>query len=172
MGPLQYLILIECDHILPQLFARVLTARVIIEKEMADPKTPEPVRRWAASPPQWLEVIEPRHVEDIPTLGKEGERGDGDRAVISLAREQGADVVVMDDMKARKEAKKRGLEPLWMLEVLDEAAERGLIKDLTAKLEHLENRTAFYIGEKVRVVIEGMKKRDRERKQAHEQTQK
>ena len=25
MGPLQYLILIECDHILPQLFARVLT---------------------------------------------------------------------------------------------------------------------------------------------------
>ncbi len=45
MGPLQYLILIGCDHVLPALFHRVLTARVIVEKEMNDPATPEPVRR-------------------------------------------------------------------------------------------------------------------------------
>jgi predicted nucleic acid-binding protein len=166
MGPLQYLILIECDQILPRIFERALTARVVIETEMADPRTPEPVRRWAANPPRWLEILEPRAVEDIPALGKAGERGDGDRAVISLAREQRADVVLLDDMKARREAKKRGIEPIWMLEVLDDAAERGLIDDLTARLEHLEHRTAFYIGEKVRVVIEGMKRRDLQRKQA------
>ncbi len=74
----------------------------------------------------------------------------------------------MDDRKARREAKKRGCEPLWMLQVLDEAAERGLIGDISQMLEHLEHKTSFYIGEKVRVVIEDMKQRDLERKQAQE----
>src|SRR5689334_18872185 len=95
MGPLHYPILIECDHILPRLFDRVLTARVVVETEMSDPQAPEAVRRWAAHPPRWLEVLEPKHIEDMPALGQEGVRGDGDRAIISLAREQQADFVVM-----------------------------------------------------------------------------
>ncbi len=174
MGPLHYLVLIGCDHILPAMFDRVLTARVIIDAEMSDPSTPEPVRRWAASPPRWLEVREPTHVEDIPSLGKKGVRGDADRAVISLALEERADFVLMDDVKARKEvvARKKAnqleLEPLWTLEVLDEAAERGLIDDLPVKLDALQQQTSFYVGEKVRLVMEGMKQRDFERKQKHE----
>jgi len=54
MGPLHYLVLIRAEHVLPQLFDRVVTARVVIEKEMSDPNAPDPVRRWAASPPPWL----------------------------------------------------------------------------------------------------------------------
>jgi predicted nucleic acid-binding protein len=156
------------------MFDRVLTARVVIDVEMSDPSTPEPVRRWAASPPRWLEVREPTHVEDIPSLGKKGVKGDGDRAVISLALEERADFVLMDDVKARKEvvARKKAnqleLEPLWTLEVLDEAAERGLIDDLPVKLDALQQQTSFYVGEKARLVIEGMKQRDFERKQKHE----
>jgi predicted nucleic acid-binding protein len=169
MGPLHYLVLIGCDHILPRMFERVITARVVIEQEMADPRTPEPVRRWAAAAPQWLEILEPQQVEDIPSLGKPGVRGDGDRAIISLARELGAHVLVMDDAKARREAKKRGIKPLWMLEILDEAAERGLIDDLAERLEHLEGRTSFYVGEKARAVILDMKQRDTQRKLAKEQ---
>ena len=78
----------------------------------------------------------------------------------------------MDDLKARRESKKRGIEPLWMLEVLDEAAERGLIDDLGEKLEQLEHRTLFYVGEKARAVIEDMKLRDLQRKQTREQDRK
>ena len=99
MGPLHYLVLIGCDHIFPRIFDRVITARVVIEQEMADPRTPEPVRRWAAHAPPWLEILEPKRVEDIPALGKQGVRGDGDRAIISLAGEQGSDVVVTDDVR-------------------------------------------------------------------------
>jgi predicted nucleic acid-binding protein len=168
MGPLHYLVLVGCDHILPRIFERVITARVVIEQEMAAPNTPEPVRSWAADPPQWLEILEPQQVEAIPSLGKQGVRGDGDRAVISLARELGAHVLVMDDVKARREAKKRGIESVWTLQLLDEAAERGLIDDLSETLERLESRTPFYIGEKARAVIEGMKQRDTERKRANE----
>jgi predicted nucleic acid-binding protein len=164
MGPLHYLVLIGCDHILPRIFDRVITARVVVEEEMADARTPEPVRLWAASPPGWLEILEPQQVEDIPSLGKRGMRGDGDRAVISLAHELGADVLIMDDRKARREATKRGIRSVWMLDVLDEAAERGIIDDLCERLEHLVDRTPFYVGEKARAVIEDMKQRDRERK--------
>jgi predicted nucleic acid-binding protein len=169
MGPLHYLVLIGCDHILPRIFDRVVTAGVVIQQEMADPHTPEPVRRWAANPPQWLEVLEPKQVEDIPSLGRQGVRGDGDRAIISLARELGAGVLVMDDIKARREAKKCGIESRWMLEVLDEAAERGFIDDLSERLGHLAGRTSFYVGEKARAVIDHMKQRDKDRKLAKEQ---
>ncbi len=167
MGPLHYLVLMGVEHVLPRLFTRVLTPPVVLA-EMSRPEAPEPVRRWAGSPPQWLEVKEPVQVEDIPALGRKGTRGDGDRAVISLAREEGADFVVMDDMRARREAKKRGCEPLWMLQVLDEAAERGLIDDVSQKLEHLQTQTNFYVGDQVRAVIADMKQRDLHRTQARE----
>jgi predicted nucleic acid-binding protein len=169
MGPLHYLVLIGCDDVLPRIFDRVITARVVIAQEMADPHTPEEVRQWAANPPRWLEVLEPQQVEAIPSLGMPGVRGDGDRAIIALARELGADVLIVDDRKARREAKNRGIAPLWTLEVLDEAAERGFIDDLSEKLEHLEHRTAFYVGEKARAVIADMKRRDKERKLTEDQ---
>jgi predicted nucleic acid-binding protein len=164
MGPLHYLVLIGCEHILPRMFERVVTACVVIQQEMADPCTPEPVRQWVASTPPWLAILEPQRVEDIPSLGKQGVRGDGDRAVISLACELGVDVLVIDDMKARREAKRRRIKLLWTLEVLEEAAERGLIADLSEKLAELEARTSFYVGEKARAVIENMKQRDQERR--------
>jgi predicted nucleic acid-binding protein len=158
-GPLQYLILIGCDYALPRIFDRVLTARVVVEKEMSHPRTPAPVRLWAASPPRWLEILEPSHTEEMTSLGRAGERGDGDRAVISIALEYGADVLIMDDMKARREAKKRGLKVLWMLNVLDEAAGRGYIDDLSGVLDRLEADTPFYVGEKCRRAIDDMKRR-------------
>jgi hypothetical protein len=40
---------------------------------------------------------------------------------------------------------------------------------LAEKLEILEGRTSFYVGEKARAVIDGMKQRDNERKLARGQ---
>ncbi len=164
MGPLHYLVLIGAEHVLPQLFDRVLTPPAVLA-EMGHPDTPVAVRGRAAAPPQWLEVKDPTCVEDIPSLGRTGARGAGEKAAIALACEERADVILMDDKTGRREARKRHLEPLWMLQVLDEAAERGLIDDLPDKLEHLEHRTRFYVGEKARAVMEAMKERDLQRKQ-------
>ena len=33
MGPLHYLVLMGCDHILPRIFQRVVTARVVVERD-------------------------------------------------------------------------------------------------------------------------------------------
>jgi predicted nucleic acid-binding protein len=131
---------------------------------MLHPDTPEAVRQWASSPPPWLVVEEPAHIEDIPALGKKGLRGAGEKAAIALALEERADAILMDDKTGQREAKKRGLRPVWMLTVLDEAAERGLVTDLSEKLDHLERKTRFYVSKECKRIIEGMKERDRERK--------
>jgi len=51
-------VLIGAEDVLPQLFTRVLTPVAVIA-EMSHPDTPEPVRRWASSPPEWLEIKHP-----------------------------------------------------------------------------------------------------------------
>ena len=37
MGPLHYLVLIGCDHVLPRIFDRVITARIVIEGRWPTP---------------------------------------------------------------------------------------------------------------------------------------
>ena len=170
MGPLHYLVLIGADHVLPQLFSRVLTPPAVIT-EMSHPDAPEPVRRWAATPPRWLEIKEPAHIEDIPSLGRKGMRGAGEKAVIALAREESADAILMDDKTGQREAKKRNLRPVWMLSVLEEAAQRGLVSDLPQKLDHLVQKTRFYVGKECKQVIESMRQRDLQRQLTREPTE-
>ena len=74
----------------------------------------------------------------------------------------------MDDKKAIQEAQKRGLHPVRMLTVLDAAAARGFVEDLSAALDHLEQKTPFYVGKECRRIIEDMKQRDLVRKQTQD----
>ena len=132
-------------------------------REMDDPSTPHAVRQWATLPPEWLHVQEPAQIEDISRLGH-GLRGAGEKAAIALARELDANIVLMDDTKAIQEAERTSLRPVRMLTVLDAAAERGLVADLTAVLDILEQKTTFYVSKECKRVIEDMKQRDQQRK--------
>ena len=96
-------------------------------------------------------------------------RGAGEKAAIALAREERADAILMDDKAGQREAGKRGLRPVWMLSVLDEAAERGLATDLPQKLDHLVQKTSFYVGKECQQIIEIMRQRGLQRKIAREQ---
>ena len=165
MSPLHYLILIDCVHVLPLLYGRVFTPPAVID-EMKAPSTPEVVRRWAESPPAWLEILEPAVIEDIPRLGQ-GKRGAGEKAAIALAREIQADALFIDDKKGIQEAQKRGLKPVRMLTIVDRAAERGFIDNLPDVLASLLDSTPFYAGREVLKVVAEMKRRDFERKQSH-----
>jgi predicted nucleic acid-binding protein len=57
MSPLHYLVLIDCDRVLPLLYGRVFTPPAVID-EMTAPSTPVVVRQWADSPPEWLKIKE------------------------------------------------------------------------------------------------------------------
>ncbi len=78
-GPLRYLVQIGHVDLLPQLFSRIFVPPVIVQ-ELTRSATPEAVREWLNSRPDWLEVREVACGED-PSLKVLDE---GERAAIAL----------------------------------------------------------------------------------------
>lgn len=137
--PLNYLILIGEVEILTRLYGAVVIPPAV-HQELLSPGAPELVRRWALTPPSWLDIRSPSlAVSDFP----QG-LGAGEREAIGLAEQLLADQLIMDDMTARREAERRGLSVIGTLGVLREAAAEGLI-DLRTSLERLSN-TSFHIS--------------------------
>jgi predicted nucleic acid-binding protein len=129
-SPINYLVLIEAIKVLPALHQRVVIP-VAVGEELRAPASPDPVRAWARNPPRWLEVLRPTSAPDerLVHLGR------GERDAILLAQELNATLVI-DEVKAYREARRRNMPTLRTLAILDKAAERGLI-DLTQAVERL-----------------------------------
>ena len=126
--PLNYLILIGEQEVLAQLFGRVIIPPAVLE-EMKRAKTPEPVRLWAENLPDWVTVAAPKRLNAAfsPKLH------DGELHAISLAEELRAtpgakvDWILIDERDARQAAKALNLPLLGTLNILEEAAVRGLL---------------------------------------------
>lgn len=54
-SPINYLVLIELPDLLPKLFGRVLIPEAV-HRELQSSKAPDPVKRFLAEVPGWLEV--------------------------------------------------------------------------------------------------------------------
>ena len=105
-------------------------------------------QEWSANP-QWSRSWSPETGRRIPSSGKQGVSGDGDRAIISLVREEGTDSWCLDYAKAMKEARKRRPRTrLWIASSADEAAERWALDDLPENLESPGARSSFDVGDK------------------------
>jgi predicted nucleic acid-binding protein len=127
-SPLNYLILIKQIDLLPQLYSRVLIPGSVLQ-ELNAPGTPDLVRTWTASLPDWLEVS-PDIAGPDPDLSH---LHAGERDAISLALRVKANAVIIDERRGRDEAEKRGLRVIGTLGVLATANERGLV-DLIAAI--------------------------------------
>jgi predicted nucleic acid-binding protein len=103
-SPLNYLILIEHDSVLPKLYGRVIVPPEVLQ-ELSHPDAPNAVRSWLKNTPTWLEVKAPSAPPD-PALGL---LDPGERQAIQLAEEQRADLLLIDERKGSEEAKRRGL---------------------------------------------------------------
>jgi predicted nucleic acid-binding protein len=119
-SPLNYLILIGVQEILPVLFHRVVAPPAVLA-EMLQSGAPEVVASWASSPPKWLEVITPTSVDAALALGA------GEIEAIALAQELNADYLLLDERKASSVARRLGLTATGTLTVLSLAAEKGLL---------------------------------------------
>jgi predicted nucleic acid-binding protein len=158
-SPLNYLILTESVHVLPAIFGRVYAPSAVV-KELSHPRSLEAVRTWASSPPEWLTVQDPTHIDPSLKLGA------GEMAAISLAVELKADRILIDERKGYKAALQRGLKATTTLGLLEEASHRGLI-DFEKTLERLDKETTFYVTEDV---LEEFRRRVREQKGAGRRT--
>ncbi len=130
-SPLNYLVLLGCPDILPELYGRVLIPPAVL-RELQHPNTPGEVRAWISNPPSWLEVTSVEFIDS--TLS--GDPGPGECEAISLALERSADAILIDDAAGRSEAKRRNLIVNGTLFVVLEAALRGRL-DFESAIMHL-----------------------------------
>ena len=72
----------------------------------------------------------------------------GESEAIALAKEIGADLVVLDDKKARKMARSEGLKVAGLLAVLMQAKQLGVIENLQSLLDELKHK-GFFINEEL-----------------------
>ena len=86
-SPINYLVLIELQDLLPELFQRVLISDAV-HRELQSTRAPDPIRRFLAEAPNWLEVRPSPEIDPaLPHL----DSGEGE--AISLALSIGADWV-------------------------------------------------------------------------------
>jgi len=138
-----YLILIEEPRLLPELFTNIVIPPAVRD-ELAHLDAPMKVRDWIANPPVWLSV------GDTPAGREAGElqRLDpGEREAILLAEQMGADLLLLDDWKARELARSRGLPITGLIGVLDKAIQKSLV-DPAIVVERLR-ATSFRISDRL-----------------------
>ena len=139
-SPINYLILIGHINLLSELFQQIIIPQAVYS-ELSDASAPSPVQTWIATPPGWLKIQPVNQPSDaILELLDPGER-----AAILLAQELNADLLLLDEMKARRIATDRGLTITGVLGILDQAATMNLI-DLPAAVQSLQN-TSFWASD-------------------------
>lgn len=140
-SPLNYLVLIGAIDVLPQLFGEVRVPPAVVN-ELQSAKTPEHVRRWISSPPEWLRQVSPSSVMEF-----ESPLDSGEAEAIALALEIEAAAVLIDEKKGRAIANARGLATIGTITVLELAAERRLLNlaDAFAKLRE----TTFHVSDQL-----------------------
>jgi predicted nucleic acid-binding protein len=121
-SPIRYLCVLDCIHVLPVLFGHILIPYAVL-RELQHPKTPTIVRTWLADSPAWLEVRAIVGRPDVALSTLES----GEQEAIVLAQELRADILLVDDGKARDLAIQRGLRVMGTVGVLEQAAARGLV---------------------------------------------
>lgn len=126
--------------LLPELFKQIIIPQAVCS-ELSDKAAPLPVQTWIATPPDWLKI---RPVSQ-PTDAIVDLLDPGERAAILLAQELNADLLLLDDMKARRIATDRGFAIAGILGILDQAATMKLI-DLPAAVQNLQN-TSFWASD-------------------------
>ena len=100
--------------------------------------------------------IERRKVADAGMVGLlRRDLGAGESEAIVLAREAGANLVLIDERAGRTAAKRLGLPVTGLVGVLVEARERGLLPDAAAAVDDLHRMAGFWLSEELRQMVAG-----------------
>ena len=152
--PLRYLIAIEQEHLLGQLFEKVFVP-VAVHEELTDARTPETVRHRVLALPAWFEV---RKVQETQTTMLPVTLHRGEREAILLAEALRADVFLIDEQVGRTIALSRNLPPSGTLGVLEHDDRTGFVSDFPQVLQQLK-ASGFFITEALEQQLLGRHRR-------------
>ena len=101
-SPLRYLVAIGHVDVLPVLYGRIFCPPEVLA-ECQHSMSPAALRAWTAKPPDWLVVVT---LVSSWTHSELARLDEGEVAAIRLAHEQAADLLLMDERKARQIAQR------------------------------------------------------------------
>ncbi len=133
-SPLNYLIQINCEGLLCDLYRRVLVPAPVIE-ELGHPSAPA---AWLLRLPSWIDVRVVSFREDATMEALDR----GEREAIQLAEEHHANLLLIDERRGRSEAKRRGIPTTGTLGILLAGGKRRLIEPELA-FQRLVEQTNF-----------------------------
>jgi predicted nucleic acid-binding protein len=140
--PLRYLIAIEQEHLLGQLFEKIMVPAAVHE-ELTEARTPEKVRRCVLSLPAWYEV---QKAPENQTTAFPITLHRGEREAILLAETLRPDVILIDEQIGRSIALSRNLPVSGTLGILERADTLGLVNDFPQVLNQLK-ASGFFVAE-------------------------
>ncbi len=140
--PLRYLIAIEHEYLLGQLFEKVFVPAAVHE-ELTEARTPENVRSRVVSLPAWYEV---RTVQESQSTAFPVTLHRGEREAILLAEMLLPDIILIDEQIGLTIAMGRNLPVSGTLGILERSDKMGFVKDFPQILKQLK-RSGFYISE-------------------------
>jgi len=143
-GPRNYLIQIGCVCVCVYALADLVETVVLpslVVAELAADGAPVEVRAWASALPPW---IEERNA--VVAIGMDLEISPADREAITLAVELNS-VLLMDDRRALKAAREKGVLTVGTIGILEAVAAKGLVS-LPAAFDRLR-RTGMFISEEL-----------------------
>ena len=131
-SPICYLVLIEAIDLLPQLYGEVVIPQAVRD-ELRALGSPFVLRQWIDNPPVWLKVesVSTSIDESLKDLDK------GECEAILLAQTEKANLIILDEQRARAIAINRGLTVIGILGVLYQAALQDLV-NLEEAIERLK----------------------------------
>jgi hypothetical protein len=139
--PLVALFLLGRLKLLKQLYGNIIIPPAVHQEFLSG--RPSVVRAEVLEQASWIQVINlnsPRRAELLAGLDR------GEAEVITLAEEQNATLVIMDEKLGRRYVRRLGLPLTGTLGVLLRARGRGLVKSIKPLVESLIEQ-GFYLGD-------------------------
>jgi uncharacterized protein len=134
-SPLVILAKLGCFDLLNRLFPRLyISAEVHYEVVIAGAGLPGASE---VSKAEWIEVKLMQNPAGLPSAQRKYGLGPGEMSAILLAKELGANPVLLDDYRARKVAKAEGLEMLGSIGLLETFYLRRYLTDLRGVFRQL-----------------------------------
>lgn len=108
--------------------------------------TPEIVKEYGKSLPDWINIEETKDKKYQSFINIQVDSGEA--SVIAFAMEKESSLLILDDLKARKLAKRLDLKYTGTLGVINKAKNLGIISKIKPLLDQLQE-TNFRISDKV-----------------------
>ena len=145
-GPLIALAKIERFGLLRELFGKLYIPQAVYDEVVVIGTGRAGANETEQAVGDWIEVQEVKDLVMVKSLLTK--LGKGESEAIALALEAKADLVLLDDYKARATAEFMGLNMTGTVGMLSRAQKKGLISDLRPLLDELRAR-GFRLSDKV-----------------------